>query len=254
MSIKKRDELREGEKKILYAFMSEGELRFKDLLDKTGLSRPSLAENLKNLLKMGLVLKREGKRRIDTRYALTQSGFSYLEKQMAIEIAGSELESGISDLHQRFYELARRKGLHLMLKSRLNLFLSGLLAGIPSIRLTKDEKALLNIMASIIVGSVDLSGIPSVLHYDAIKAIWTLACKYKAYRFDYLSSFEKTEIPSSVAEKLIKNNKKDLERILGKELQDEEFLKIALYDFGKYLILPSNIYRQARRELLRNLL
>ena len=36
---------------------------------------------------------------------------------------------------------------------------------------------------------------------------------------------------------------------MGKELQDEEFLKIAFYDFGKYLILPSNIYRQARREL-----
>ena len=52
---KKRDALRKGERKILYAFASEGELRFKDLLDETGLSRPSLAENLKNLLEMGLV-------------------------------------------------------------------------------------------------------------------------------------------------------------------------------------------------------
>jgi len=194
-------------------------------------------------------LKREGKRRIDTRYALTQSGFSHLEKQMAIEIAGFEIESEILSLNQRFYELARRNGLHLMLKSRLNLFLSGPLSGTLSTRLAKDEKALLNIMTSIIVGSVDLSGIPPVLHYNATKAVWTLACKYKAYRFDYLSSFKKTEIPSSVAEKLIKNNKKDLEKILGKELQHEEFLKIVFYDFGKYLTLPSNIYRQARREL-----
>ena len=146
--------------------------------------------------------------------------------------------------------LARRKGLHLMLKSRFNLFSPCSLQGTPSTKLRKNEKALLNITADLIVGSVDLSGIPPILRYNAVKAIWTLTCGCKAYRFDYSSSFEKAEIPSSIAENLIANNKQDLEKILGKDLRREEFLKIAFYDFGKYLMLPSNVYRQARRELL----
>jgi len=81
-------EYREGEKKVLLSLLY-GKKRYKDLLNETGLARPSLSENLTLLEGKGLVSK-EGNR-FSVRYSLTSKGTT--EANLILELEGARREA-----------------------------------------------------------------------------------------------------------------------------------------------------------------
>ncbi|MEM2989972.1 MAG: hypothetical protein QXQ02_02160 [Halobacteria archaeon] len=254
-----RERRREAEIKILgvlasiYNEVEDAGLRFNQLLMKTSISRPSLAENLKRLLADGLISRRDGSRRIDTRYYITSKGLEYLERECNKEVVEVEHAVASKSLHHSFYQLARKRSLHFALRSRLQTFAYGLLLGVPGLALSKDEEDLLHATASIIVNSVDLREIPQPMHYDAVKAVWVLADNFSAYRFDFLQAFNNCNIPPSVVNKLIEIHGESIREIIKVRASEKQLLKLIFFDFGKYLVLPLNIYKQTRSDLLRKL-